>query len=80
METSALTEQQLSIYSLQIRPITVISNTLNAFRSIDNLDSSPLLDLILNPLSGQFPSQFSPDTVIYKGSVSKFCTIDQKWN
>lgn len=74
METSVLTEI-LPIDSLQIRPITVISDTLNAFRSVYNLDKSPLIHLVLNPLLGQLPSNFTGCNVIYKGFVS----IIPKW-
>lgn len=76
LETSAIIET-LPIESLQIRAITVISNTLNEFRSIYSLDNSPLLNLILNPLlSEQFPSELSTVKFIYKGYVSKTLLFD----
>lgn len=67
METSALTEV-LPTKSLQIRPINVVM--LEEFRSIYNLESSPLLELILNPRLGQLPSSLPVDDVVYKGCVS----------
>lgn len=74
METSGLAKIP-PIDSLQIRPITVISNTLNAFRSIYSLDNSPLVNLILNPLSGELPEKFTADSVVYKAYVSDFIFI-----
>lgn len=80
METSALTKP-MSIDSLQIRPITVISNTLNAMRSIYSLENSPLLELVLNPLSSQPPpSKVTVENVVYKGYVSNFIHLPhQLW-
>lgn len=67
METSAVTEA-LPTQTLQIRPVTVITNTLNAFSAICSLKNSPLLDLVLNPLSS--PPESSTANVTYKGYVS----------
>lgn len=71
LETSALNEAlpDQTMNLLQIRAITVISNTLNAFRSVYSLHKSPLLNLILNPLAGQ-PLPTSASKVAYKGYVS----------
>lgn len=70
METAKLTEI-LPTKSLEVRPITVIKNTLNAFRAVHNVRNSPLLNLVLNPLSGQLPLQFSAKDIQYKGYVSE---------
>lgn len=80
LETSVLNEM-FPMQLLQIRPITVISNTLNAFRSVYNLDNSPLLDMILNPLSGP-PRRKLEARVAYKGYVSaneKMCGRISLW-
>lgn len=69
METSVVTEV-LPIQSLEIRPVTVITNTLNALSSIYSLENSPLVNLVLNPLTSQLPSNFTADNINYKGYVS----------
>lgn len=80
METAALTEI-LPINLLQIRPITVVTNTLNALNAIYTLKSSPLKNLILNPLSGQIQSQCTVKDITYKGFVSNhFERIGGKMN
>lgn len=70
METSALTEI-LPIQTLEIRPITVISNTLNNFNAIYKLKHSPLKNLVINPVSEEVTSQHVPEMSTYKGYVSK---------
>lgn len=76
METAALTEV-LPISLLRIRPITIITNTLNSFNAVYNLKRSPLLDLILNPLSSQIQQQqHSTEDFNYKGHVSKSIEIN----
>ncbi|KAG4070937.1 hypothetical protein HA402_001374 [Bradysia odoriphaga] len=72
LETSVLNES-LPVESLQIRAITVISNTLNGFRSVYSLHSSPLLPLILNPLSVQLSLKLNAK-VAYKGYTSTLDT------
>lgn len=74
METSALTEI-LPIQLLRIRPITVISNSLISFNSIYKLEHSPLMNLVINPLSEEIQSQPTPDNLIYKGYVSFAASI-----
>ncbi|XP_037044429.1 uncharacterized protein LOC119080271 isoform X2 [Bradysia coprophila] len=72
LETSVLNES-MPVESLQIRAITVISNTLNGFRSIYSLHSSPLLNLILNPLSTQLSPKLNAK-VAYKGYTNSLDT------
>ncbi|KAJ6641516.1 Helicase SEN1 [Pseudolycoriella hygida] len=65
METSAICEE-LPIKLLRIRPITVITNTLNAIAAIYALKQSPLKNLVMNPLAEENTSQLESKSINFK--------------
>lgn len=70
METSVLTEI-IPIKWLQIRPITVITNTLNSLNAIYSLEHSPLKDIVINPVSEPNLMLQIPENLAYKTCVSE---------
>lgn len=77
LETSALSEIP-PISSMQIRRVTVISNTLNAIRSVYSLQNSPLLKLLLDPLSGH-AAAINTAEIVYKGYVSNVTQLNKQF-
>ncbi|XP_037044437.1 helicase sen1-like isoform X2 [Bradysia coprophila] len=65
METSVLT-QVLPIDSLKIRPITAIANTLNSLNAVYSLKTSPLANLVINPLSEENLVRHTPENLTFK--------------
>lgn len=72
--------EMLPVENLKIRPITVIQNTLNSLKAIHNLQRSPLLNLVMNPLAKENLTHHAEENFAFKCYVSKLPLIAVRMN